>query len=473
MENWEFNFGDAKSGLQGVLDSIGIGSIGGSDAQVQFNDTGVLSGIPGFTYTKATGVVGLRKSAALILPGTGAGGLFNFALGTETNPLLGNDHPIYITHRTKVGAGNSTNAVTIITKSDTIDTGTGLLILNQGFSDASTFVIDSTNAGASAVGAFINHTTDVADQYIITLLNYHGRAIVNQARGTGTTLEIWRNGNEAGTNKGASHIYIRENTVPGTNYGHLRPMRFDGNYGGNASDSIILVNQDVRTGSPGSYTYTPTKTFELFQNGQIEMCSNLYMPNKVAIRMKDLGGTYRDIVYLNDDTNPGTLIIGADVASCLFYKGVQFGSPTGGSKGDGTINVQNGIYVNNVAVMTTYPGTGIAVSSGSSWGSSLTDNHSHWDASYISGDSPTFASISVTTDITLNNNIRVKSKDSGGTVRSLLSMGADDYVVIDNSTATGGLNLCPSSTNTNPIHIKVGGAMKNITIDANGFLKGA
>jgi len=47
------------------------------------------------------------------------------------------------------------------------------------------------------------------------------------------------------------------------------------------------------------------------------------------------------------------------------------------SDGSGTLS-----WVANGAGSMVYPGAGIAVSTGSAWGSSLTDNHSNWDAGY-------------------------------------------------------------------------------------------
>jgi len=47
------------------------------------------------------------------------------------------------------------------------------------------------------------------------------------------------------------------------------------------------------------------------------------------------------------------------------------------SDGSGTLS-----WIANGAGSMTYPGAGIAVSTGSAWGSSLTDNHSNWDAGY-------------------------------------------------------------------------------------------
>jgi hypothetical protein len=141
----------------------------------------------------------------------------------------------------------------------------------------------------------------------------------------------------------------------------------------------------------------------------------------------------------------------------------------------------------------TYPGAGIALSDGSAWSASVTNNSANWNTAYgwgdhsgagyyHSGDSPSFVATTQTGDITFDNGHNVNCKDMGGTARQMLGINSDGTVIVAHSAqgslhigyaATGHVYLGSGGTDANPVYVRVGSADKNITIDANGFLKGA
>lgn len=72
----------------------------------------------------------------------------------------------------------------------------------------------------------------------------------------------------------------------------------------------------------------------------------------------------------------------------------------------------------------------------------------------------------------IDNNQFHNGKDTNGDYYSLIGIDSGDVLQIGVA-VPGGITIGGSATGDNPISIKVGGATKNITIDGNGFLKGA
>lgn len=73
--------------------------------------------------------------------------------------------------------------------------------------------------------------------------------------------------------------------------------------------------------------------------------------------------------------------------------------------------------------------------------------------------------------IVLNNNRQLFGKDTVGTSRGLIGLLADNVIYVGYGPQN--INIGYGATSANPIYIRVGGATKNVTIDASGFLKGA
>jgi hypothetical protein len=97
---------------------------------------------------------------------------------------------------------------------------------------------------------------------------------------------------------------------------------------------------------------------------------------------------------------------------------------------------------------------------------------SYLDQAVKQASSPTFAGGFLTNNLLFNNNIGVRGKTTGGVSIQLAGMGSDDKVYLGADAPTDIL-IGTGAGSTNPIYIKVGGAQKNVQIDANGFLKGA
>ena len=246
------------------------------------------------------------KIIASVFSGSGEGGFANLAFGTAEAPLNAHDFPLIIDHHVGSDSPHS-YAVYIKTKAAVIDTGSGLVVENFGAADGATFAIssDNTAAGPCALAAFINHTSDVHDQYALSMSNTHGRAIVIQAKGTGESIEIRRNANYAGTAKSGAHIFINENAG---NYGHLIGFKFDGYASGDDADPIIQIRKGTIT------------TWEVLQSGSMRLSGDLGMPNQTAIFMKDAAGAYKNMMFLSSDNNLG---IGSDLGANKLYMNID------------------------------------------------------------------------------------------------------------------------------------------------------
>jgi hypothetical protein len=70
-----------------------------------------------------------------------------------------------------------------------------------------------------------------------------------------------------------------------------------------------------------------------------------------------------------------------------------------------------------VAVQWSIPGAGIAVSTGSAWGTSLTDNHSNWDTAYGWGNHASAGYLTTISGL----NISLLTNDSGYITSSALA----------------------------------------------------
>ena len=84
---------------------------------------------------------------------------------------------------------------------------------------------------------------------------------------------------------------------------------------------------------------------------------------------------------------------------------------------------------------------------------------------------PTFAGMLSSSAIVMNNGVNLQGKNTGGTATNLIARGADNNLQIGYG-EPGAIILGNTAAGANPIYIWVGGALKQVTIDGSGFLKG-
>ena len=84
------------------------------------------------------------------------------------------------------------------------------------------------------------------------------------------------------------------------NYGHLIGFKFDGYASGDDVDPIIQIRKGA------------TITWEVLQNGSINLSGTLGMPNQTAIFMKDTAGAYKNMMFLSSGDS---LVIGNDLSA--------------------------------------------------------------------------------------------------------------------------------------------------------------
>jgi hypothetical protein len=182
-------------------------------------------------------------------------------------------------------------------------------------------------------------------------------------------------------------------------------------------------------------------------------------------------------------------MIGTGSAGIKLYTGTQVGNPTGGNKGVGTLNIETGLYINNVAVPSGYPGVGIALSTGSAWATSITNNSTNWNTAYDdrmkwdggstglvaatgrsslglgTSDSPSFAIVGATSYMIINNEAYYGGYCNDGTTpKVLIKLNSSNLVKVGTSCPSY-LDIADSSTLDDPIRIRVGAiSNKQVTV---------
>jgi hypothetical protein len=435
---------------------------GGSDTQVQFNDVGILGGDSKLTWNKVNGLLTVLETGKELLGNLGTdtspwntvtgGDLLEIGRGTSSNPTTSKKATLYVEKWVINAEGNTVG-----------DQGAGhfkaIKVVGAACNLSALTVTGVKNGGTgSVIGAHIRVT---------------GGGQIGVTNGIGSYYGIWAMANYYGPKPSTEigHLAAMECNVidSNTDSGHLALMST-----GVASTAIWIWNGE--SVAPGTVALAVCQSTVKWHTGLAILLDSI-LP---------LSSSRNEAIWIQGGSSAVNAYVGIKMENYLQY-GIDMYQATcsGGAIRfpDGSIqNVAAGgggapINATYVCLSTDATLTQERVLVGTANQVIVTDGGAGANVTLSTpqnihtGANPTFAGLNSTDPINLNNNTSVRGKDTGGVLRHLISVGSDNVVIVGYA-AQVAIVLGFYSPVSNPVNIWVNGALKNVQIDVNGFLKG-
>ena len=511
----------------------GTGIPGGNDTYVQFNDAGAFGGDSTFTWNNTSKLLTAftMSSFGLSLTGTGSDNTlyinnetgatgklingnynstpifwFDYLGGLElkdtivlanTKALAARDTSntikdiIYIANDNKIKIGDTSATLVLLpfsTETGYVYSTNGELSVTAGGGESMVY----PGAGVPISTGSAWGTSSTLLQTIAGLTPTNGYVI----KGNGST---WTSAAEATGSPAGSGTYVQFNSAGA--FGGDSGLTWNNTSKILGATSLATHGLSV-TGTvigPGNLSYFNGYTgftgnlldmnlnsahrFWVDYTGSMELTGSITLANTKQITARNTSGTAKDLIYLGSDNKIKIGDTSATITVRPFESSTGYMYVTAGQ-----LSVTSGAMV--------YPGAGIPLSTGSAWGTSITNNSANWNTAYTdrlkwSGistdlnvatartslgmattDSPYFNGLNITgtIEVTGSSYVRVPNttgvfagKTTGGTTVNIASVGSDNILYIGAANASVPVRIGSGSSLANPVSIRVDSSDANVT----------